>query len=126
MAAAWAVFEYVGKAAHPNTGRGFCIRKRRMQGLCHSERRAGAKRKATLRREQIQVPGTVSARNADICEGSETMSTTGREVRMIEQRGRAATQMGRNAVKLSSRGGRVPRKKMHAGRFPGGDAADAR
>ena len=50
----------------------------------------GQRPKATRRCEQIQGPGTVSARNADICEGSETMSATGREARMIEQPGHAA------------------------------------
>ena len=56
----------------------------------------GQRPKETRRCEQIQGPGTVSARNADICEGSETMSTTEREVRMIEQPGRAceATHLG--------------------------------
>ena len=38
-----------------------------------------AKRKATRRREQIQGLRAASAQNADICEGSETMSATVRE-----------------------------------------------
>ena len=44
--------------------------------------------KATRRREQIQGLRAASAQNADICEGSETMSATVREARMIEQPGR--------------------------------------
>src|SRR5699024_11043362 len=44
-----------------------------------------AKRKATRRCEQIQGLRAASAQNADICEGSETMSATVREARMIEQ-----------------------------------------
>ena len=47
-----------------------------------------AQRKATRRREQIQGLRADSAQNADICEGSETMSATVREARMIEQPGR--------------------------------------
>ena len=37
--------------------------------------------------EQIQGLRAASAQNADICEGSETMSATVREARMIEQPG---------------------------------------
>ena len=47
-----------------------------------------AQRKATRRCEQIQGLRAASAQNADICEGSETMSATVREARMIEQPGR--------------------------------------
>ena len=43
--------------------------------------------KATRRCEQIQGLRAASAQNADICEGSETMSATVREARMIEQPG---------------------------------------
>ena len=73
----------------------------------------GQRPKATRRREQIQGPGTASARNADICEGSETMSATGREARMIEQPGRPkggpceATQIGpecRKTIKPGRKG----------------------
>ena len=64
-----------------------------------------AKRKATRRREQIQGPGTASARNADICEGSETMSTTEREVRIIEQPGRDPPESERQVRRLPAQHG---------------------
>ena len=54
-----------------------------------------AKRKATRRREQIQGLRAASAQNADICEGSETMSATVREARMIEQPGARNAACGR-------------------------------
>ena len=46
-----------------------------------------ARRTPIFAREQIQGLRAASAQNADICEGSETMSATVREARMIEQPG---------------------------------------
>ena len=60
------------------------------------------------------MPGTVSARNADICEGSETMSTTEREVRMIEQPGMGPSKKasGRQASYLHSMGRALQARNM--------------